>query len=1051
MAGFCCAGACAALHKRSSHGNIVGNSNIGCFRHYILDLNSVGQHITHLYRLAIAVSNRRAIERGDGNVLHRLIGVRNQAQLAVVAQVNRVMGIIGCASTVGVGHDGGGTGLIAVVFSFGSGIILQGVIAVDYQGRCGVRTCGDVPIAILLDQRCIGRNLHMNQRGLFHGGIETLCILGRIGPVIVFPHIVGAAACRTCGNCLAVCIYQQGVLLIGIEGVVRSGIKGRLGHSPVVAVQALGPVPVVGEEIVSTGLGIIVHRATAINHLAGIVRGNNKRDIFGSDGIPQTYLIDHPGRLPLLHTGSINRIVILIEGLGDQHLFHGQQACRSADDHSLPIGGLQLPLYPDHKIQVLVLRIGICTAGLTVEEVGAADIVRIRRDLGACVSDIADGVIFRKSDQLYMLILLAGVVSISPPYKGVVEVAVICIVRLIGRITGSGQQVINKRIQFCFTFKALIGCRQVHTGLDDLAQLRVKLFIGTGCSIGLQILGKGRALIQVAVCHNALHVLDFHVLADGIVEVHIAVKVVVAGSDLGGRGNGLMLNGGDQFLENRFHLAHTVGAEILVVIGDAACIAHAVDIFLGTGDAVRGEGVKRAGDKGEVFITPCCPLLIGFQFLFVDLQLRFIHDHSSFVFFKLRVVLIPSVLGCPIVGFPGLTGLLRCPGSFHLVVFLGCTFPGPYPLAVLAGLVHPDSECVAGLIVFPVGLPAVERLLLVVICGVAIIPIAGRICRGISACGLSLGIQRDLGQRQIVAGQSADLHAHGVHIAAVFTAGFAAVVMLGDLALIVGGGHGGDESITLVRIAAGALLISSIITGNSGIVPGIVIISKCGLAVGNDDQEGNAGNRLVSFRIGISGIGDSCQDLGACCDTGLNIGAAILAVTEGIDRFGLLVISLSHSNGSSIPASDVAAVIAGGTSFTVDPLQMAFGCSPGVVGQGGQHIGSRAAAGAVTVALTGERHHRNPVLLIGLHQGLDGRVGGSDQGLSPVIIVHRAGGIQHEHHVYRHVGLGGKAHDLGSLRDGDQEIVLSVQGDLFTVDGHICGTHGLAHSDLTGI
>ena len=859
------------------------------------------------------------------------------------------MRVIGLTGTVGMGNDLGGVG----------GIVgLQHIIAVDDQGRGGVGTLRNVPLAILVDQVGIRGDIHLDELGLLGGGIGTVGILGGVGPVIVSTDIVCGGACGVGGHRIAVGIHDQGILLISIECVVRGGIESSLRHGTVVAVLGLAAVPVVGEEIVGIGGGIIVDLALAVDSLSGIGIGHNGGNIFSGDAVPQAHFVDHAGRIRFFHGNGVNRIAVVVEGLVDHDFLHGQQAGRGADDHGLLIGRVDGALDTDHKVQELMLGVGIGAAGFAVEEVGTADIVRTIGDISGSLLgfDILDGIVVRGTHDLDLRILFAGVVLVAPPNNGVVVICGRIVVGLVRRCLCAVQQ-----------FGA--GHRRGthgHAGNQDLFQEGIEFGIGAGC----HILCGADTLIEVTVGNDALHILELHVLAQGIGEGNVAIEVMVAGGDLSGDGDRLLLDLSDQGLEDGFHIRNIVSSKVIVVVGQA------IHIGLGSGNAVRSKGVA-----GGVLI------------------------------------------------------------------------------------VNTNGEIIAVLVIVPVGPPAVGGVpvIAVAVPGIAIGIVA------LSIHGIGSGIQRDLGQGLVIAYcgdhltpvvlvivQRLDLHAHGIDETMVIGTGGITVVMLGDLALIVGSGQRGNETIAFVCAGTGTLLIGGIITGDGGIVPGFIVIGEGGLTVGDDDQERNPGHGLVGVRIGPGLVLHSSQDLGTCHDTGLDVGAAVFTVTEGIDIQGLslLVPALSGGDGDScgITAGDIVPVVAGGAALAVDPLQMVGGSIVGIMGQRGQYIGRRTAAGtAAIIALAGEGDHSNPVLLIGLHQGGNGRVGRSHQGLGPVIIIHGTGGIDYEHHVHGNTGLGGQTHDLSGLGNGNQEIIRIGQIHSLTIDGHTGIADRFAHGDLARV
>ena len=308
------------------------------------------------------------------------------------------------------------------------------------------------------------------------------------------------------------------------------------------------------------------------------------------------------------------------------------------------------------------------------------------------------------------------------------------------------------------------------------------------------------------------------------------------------------------------------------------------------------------------------------------------------------------------------------------------------------------------------------------------------------------GVQGHFGQVFI------QLHTDGIDRAAVILVGIGTVVLLGNLSLIIGGYQRGQEAVACISRAAVTLL-----GGCGGIIPGSIVNGVSGLAIGQNDDKGHTGHHTA---LGDNGSGGGCvsQQLGTGDDTGLDVGTAVIAPAERIDCQHLIlvppVITLD-GNGNYITAGNIFPGTSGSALF-VDPTQVVGSGIAGIVGQRGQHVGSCAVAAAFAVIVAGESDNSHTVVLIGLHQGGNGIVGGGDHLGRAVdtVLVHGTGGIQNKHHVQRHTALGGQAHNLGSLRDGNDKIIVTGGKRLACRAGTDCNgavTDGLIHRDLTGI
>ena len=293
---------------------------------------------------------------------------------------------------MGVRHDHGGTGQVAVIFGGGGGIVLDNVVTVDFQSGSGVQALLDEPIAAALLHDGSILDIHSDPGGLLGGAVGAIGILLGIRPVIVLPGIVMDTVGRRAAGigrigAVGILYIDLGILLVSVEAIVRSCVEGSLGHSPVMLTLLLTTVPVVGKEVVSAAGGIVVHRTLAIHGLFVLVIGSDHIvHILGIDIAAQTHLINNTDGCFVGNPGSIAAVL-----LGDQHLICGQQAGGCADDHSLLVRSGQFPLHTNHKVQIVLLG----ALGGAVIEVGTADIVRIGGDRVSCLLglDVGDRIV----------------------------------------------------------------------------------------------------------------------------------------------------------------------------------------------------------------------------------------------------------------------------------------------------------------------------------------------------------------------------------------------------------------------------------------------------------------------------------------------------------------------------------------------------------------------------------------------------------------------------------------------------------------------------------
>ena len=293
-----------------------------------------------------------------------------------------------------------------------------------------------------------------------------------------------------------------------------------------------------------------------------------------------------------------------------------------------------------------------------------------------------------------------------------------------------------------------------------------------------------------------------------------------------------------------------------------------------------------------------------------------------------------------------------------------------------------------------------------------------------------LGVHCHLRQSTLVAGEFRQTHADGIDVAAVVLAGIVGVVMLGDLALVVSRGHGSQEAVAGIEAAAGTLLI-----GHTGVIPvgRAGRISRC--AVGQDHQEGHPGN---GFAIDLNGGAGTGEHLSAQRDTRMDVGAAVDTVT---------------GTGIGTPAHDIVAapsqVIGCGSNIVaIIEVAVVVGIHIVIMCQYRKLLCCRFRSG-----FAGEGHNAHPVMRIRFHQGLDGAVGSGDHA-GGAAAAHTVGGIQHKHHVHRHVALRSQAHDLGSLRNRDDELIIlggEGLGSRAAGQRHRSIADGFTHGDLTGV
>ncbi len=489
-------------------GNHIGNGGIGNLVLVVDHLNGVGKLVAHGDRTAILQLDGGVGGPGAGDSLD---GVGSQSQAAIVAQQHGIVGVGQIGGVMDVHNGGCGV----------SGVFRLNGIVSRHNGGSGVGTLLDVPLACGILTHMPGCGLarghgHRNIGRLLGAGEFTVCIGSAASPVEVGTGIVVGLSGNRLGASvghvvIAVLDQEHGVLLVGVVAVIGCGIEGCLSLCPVVAALGCGAIPVVGEEIVGVGLSVIVHGALAVGgRLSGVVSGHDLLHVLGIDVAAQAHLVNDPGGVIFNDLGG----VIAVDVSGDGNLLHGQQACRGTDDHGLLVGSFQGALNTDHEVQVLVIGVDCGITGGTVEEVRPANM----GGLGvACLIglDIGDGIVLGAAQNLHGDIFLAHIVLGAPPAEAV---------GALGINSGIGNEVIHIDI----------GLAQLQPLGKDALKGLIKLRI----SAALQIDTEGAALIEVAVGHDTLHVLHFHVFANGVIEVHIAGEVAGIG-DLGGRGDSL--------------------------------------------------------------------------------------------------------------------------------------------------------------------------------------------------------------------------------------------------------------------------------------------------------------------------------------------------------------------------------------------------------------------------------------------------------------------------------------------------------------------------------
>ncbi len=736
---------------------------------------------------------------------HRLGVLGFQGQLAVVAQHHRVVGVAGIVGALGVSHESGGAGAVFALFvvAFAAGQVIGGIDALL-----------DVPVAIVvLHHRCIGRSLHMD---VVHtlGHILVYAVFQRgVAPVVDFPGVVifvavaGNRACPVIGNVLTVFLdIDQGILLVSIEAVVHGGIKGGLGHCPVAAEECFAAIPVVGIESIGAGFGIVVGFGAVLSLLIPVsgVRTDDAIDIEGIDVAAQTHFVNHtagilPGYLRRIDGLAVNSL------FGHEHFLNAEQAGRDADDHGLLVRCHQRALHPNHEVHIVVILSVACRP---YEIVGSAHAVRIVRNLtgfGLCL-DVLHGVVVRKAHIADLLGFIHRAFASAPPDDAVVEVISIFIVSLVFGFYRLAEERIH--VHRCANQLAALLQRGAH-GILERIGLRQRVPLA-------QLLRSHGAAVQRPVCQDAMDAFDFHVLAHGIGEGHIAGEVIAVGRiHLSRSGQCLLLDLGDDAGKSIGQGGIAAGGVVAVVIGDATAfvvaLAHvAHHIFSGSGDGAS----------------------------------------------------------------------------------LDC---------VVVAVIDPNlkARCRRFGVVFPVGLPAIGGRRIPTISAVAVIPIAVIAGLGIGAGGEGGRIHGDLCQCLLIAIQLIQFHRHGVDVAAMALVGIVAVVVLGDLTLVVSCGQRRNEAVAFVSAAAGATVAvigRRRIPGGGGIAPFVRYhVSRC--AVGQDHQEGHPGHSCSVF-ISDRGVLSIQQHGAAQRNTGMEVGAAILAVPGRADTT------------VCVPATNIFAVVA---------------------------------------------------------------------------------------------------------------------------------------------
>ena len=124
----------------------------------------------------------------------------------------------------------------------------------------------------------------------------------------------------------------------------------------------------------------------------------------------------------------------------------------------------------------------------------------------------------------------------------------------------------------------------------------------------------------------------------------------------------------------------------------------------------------------------------------------------------------------------------------------------------------------------------------------------------------------------------------------------------------------------------------------------------------------------------------------------------------------------------------------------------------GGIAVNGQNPGDTLRIGRGTgTACCGIKYHANPVVLVGIQQGLNGRVCRIDQIPLRIRVAHRTGQVQHQHRISRN---GGVAHHflVGSQRrQGSQKVLVTVQHGDLAAEGTCILEYGLVSPDAAGV